>query len=413
MSKPDVTIVGAGIIGLATAANLLQRGYRVTIIDREGPAAGASQGNAGAIAWTDVAPLASPGLWKQAIKWLMDPLGPLTVRPAYAVKILPWMLRFMAASNHSRMKRSTQALAALNAEAWPSWERLWRVSGTHNQVRKDGCLELFDTVSSLKDAHSGWEEQRAFGIDVQELDLTAIRDMEPALSDRVVGGALVPEWAQVDDPKLLCLSLADWLKSQGVSFDVGDVVNVQSGSSGPELTLADGRTVHPDRLVIACGAWSKKLAAQLGDKIPLDTERGYNITIPEPGVTVNRFIMLPGHGFVLSPLSTGLRVGGAVEFGGLDLPENWKRVDAMVAKARRFFPDLKTEGGKRWMGFRPSIPDSLPVIGPALQADGVFYAFGHAHHGLTEAAVTGEMITDMIDGATPSVDPNPFRADRF
>jgi D-amino-acid dehydrogenase len=413
MSKPDVYIVGAGIVGLATAANLLQRGFRVTVLDREGPAAGASQGNAGAIAWTDVAPLAAPGLWKQAFKWLMDPLGPLTVRPAYALKILPWMLRFLAASNQTQMERSTKALAALNAEAWPSWERLWRVSGTHNQVRRDGCLELFDTRKSLEEARPGWDQQRRYGIQVEELDLGTIREMEPALSDRVVGGALVPDWAQVDDPKILCLSLADWLKGQGVAFETGDVARIEPQGAGALLTLGDGRTLTADRLVIACGAWSRKLAAQLGDRIPLDTERGYNITIPEPGVEVKRFIMLPGHGFVMSPLSTGLRVGGAVEFGGLDLPENWKRVDAMVAKARRFVPDLKTEGGKRWMGFRPSIPDSLPVIGPASGAAGVYYAFGHAHHGLTEAAVTGEMITDMIEGKTPAVDPASFRADRF
>ncbi|WP_420413458.1 NAD(P)/FAD-dependent oxidoreductase [Roseibium sp.] len=413
MSKPDVYVVGAGIIGLATAANLLQRGYRVTILDREGPAAGASQGNAGGIAWTDVAPMAAPGMWKQAFKWLMDPLGPLTVRPAYAHKILPWMLRFLAASNPKQMERSTKALAALNAEAWPSWERLWRVSGTHNQVRKDGCLELFDTQASLDGARPGWEEQRRFGIQIDELDVRAIRELEPSISDKVVGGALSPEWAQVDDPKALCLSLADWLKGQGVTFDIGEVSKAERQDDGAALTLKDGRTIVAGKLVIACGAWSKKLAAQLGDKIPLDTERGYNITIPEPGVTVNRFILLPGHGFVVSPLSIGLRVGGAVEFGGLDLPENWKRVDAMVTKARRFFPDLQTDGGKRWMGYRPSIPDSLPVIGPASSGYGIYYAFGHAHHGLTEAAVTGEMITDMIDGKAPTVDPEPFRADRF
>lgn len=413
MSKPDVYVVGAGIIGLATAANLLQRGYRVTILDREGPAAGASQGNAGGIAWTDVAPMAAPGMWKQAFKWLMDPLGPLTVRPAYAHKILPWMLRFLAASNPKQMERSTKALAALNAEAWPSWERLWRVSGTHNQVRKDGCLELFDSKGSLEDARPGWEEQRRFGIQIDELDARTIRELEPSISDKVVGGALSPEWAQVDDPKALCLSLADWLKSQGVTFDIGEVSKAERQDDGAALTLKDGRIIVAGKLVIACGAWSKKLAAQLGDKIPLDTERGYNITIPEPGVTVNRFVLLPGHGFVVSPLSIGLRVGGAVEFGGLDLPENWKRVDAMVTKARRFFPGLKTEGGNRWMGYRPSIPDSLPVIGPASSGNGIYYAFGHAHHGLTEAAVTGEMITDMIDGKAPTVDSAPFRSDRF
>lgn len=413
MTKPHIHIIGAGIVGMATAAVLVQRGYSVTILDREGPAAGASQGNAGAIAWTDVAPLAAPGLWKQALKWTLDPLGPLTVRPSYVPKILPWMIRFLAASNPGQMARSTTALAAINAECWPSWERLWRVTGTHNQVRKDGCLELFDTPASLAKARSAWGEQRRFGIAVQELDGAAVRDLEPDLSDRVVGGALVPDWAQVDDPHILCLAIADWLNGQGVQFQSAAVERVETKSDGTCLHLASGETLLAAKVVIACGAWSKTLTGQLGDKIPLDTERGYNVTIPDPGVRVNRFIMLPGHGFVMSPLSTGLRVGGAVEFGGLKLAPNWKRVDAMVTKARRFFPKLTEEGGKRWMGYRPSIPDSLPVIGPATRAPDVFYAFGHAHHGLTQSAITGEMIADMIEGKSPAIDPAPFSAGRF
>jgi D-amino-acid dehydrogenase len=218
---------------------------------------------------------------------------------------------------------------------------------------------------------------------------------------------------QVDEPKHLCLSLADWLKTQGVTFATGEVARLLPSETGCGLVLKDGSIIDAERLVIACGAWSKTLAGQLGDRIPLDTERGYNITVPEPGISVKRMIMLPGHGFVLSPLSTGLRVGGAVEFGGLKLPPNWKRVDAMIAKARRFYPGLKDEGGKRWMGYRPSIPDSLPVISPASRHERIFYAFGHAHHGLTQSAITGELIADMIEGMRPVVDPAPYRADRF
>ena len=413
MSKERIHVVGAGIVGMAVAANLIQRGFEVTIVDREGPAAGASRGNAGAIAWTDVAPLAAPGLWKQALKWLADPLGPLTVRPAYIVQILPWMVRFMAASNPRQMAKSTKALADLNGAALPAWERLWRASGTHNQVRRDGCLEVFDSEASLQKARAGWQEQRDYGIQIEELDAGAIRDLEPDLSDRAIGGALVPDWMQVDDPRILCLSLADWLKAQGAEFLVGEIDRLEPNDAGCGLLLKSAERIEAKHLVIACGAWSKALADQLGDGIPLDTERGYNITVPEPGVSVKRMIMLPGHGFVLSPLSTGLRVGGAVEFGGLKLPPNWKRVDAMVAKARLFYPDLKTDGGDRWMGYRPSIPDSLPVISPASRHKRIFYAFGHAHHGLTEAAVTGELIADMIEGKTAAIDVSPFAADRF
>ncbi|MHA7776514.1 NAD(P)/FAD-dependent oxidoreductase [Roseibium sp. M-1] len=413
MSKGYVHVLGAGIVGLAAAASLVQRGYKVTVLDREGPAAGASQGNAAAIAWTDVAPMASPGLWKQALKWLADPLGPLAVRPAYALQILPWMLRFLAASNSAQVARGTRALVALNGAALPAWERLWWVSGTHNQVRRDGCLELFDTEASLRSCRAGWDEQRHYGVRVEELSSDALREIEPDLSDRVVGGALVPDWVQVDEPKVLCLTIADWLKAEGVEFKTGEADRLVPRPDGCDILLKDGKQMSAGKLVLACGAWSGRLARQLGDRIPLDTERGYNITVPQPGVRVNRMIMLPGHGFVMTPLSTGLRVGGAVEFGGLHLAPNWKRVDAMVAKARLFYPKLDAEGGTRWMGFRPSLPDSLPVISPASRHEHIFYAFGHAHHGLTQSAITGEVIADMIDGMRPSIDPAPYRADRF
>jgi len=413
MSRPAVTIIGAGVVGLATAATLVSRGHPVTIIDREGPAAGASRGNAGGIAWTDVAPLASPGIWKQALKWMADPLGPLTVRPAYAIKILPWMLHFLAASSKTRVAASTKAIADLNGEAMPAWERVWKLTGTHNHVRRNGCIDVFDNAEKLAASRAGWQEQRDHGVQVTEISRDELLDLVPDLASHVVGGALVPGWAQVDDPLHLCRSLAGWLEAQGVEFLRKDVVAVVPVTSGAEIRLADGSVLKADKVLIACGAWSKKLATGLGDAIPLDTERGYNITIPNPGIELRHFIMLPGHGFVLSPLSTGLRIGGAVEFGGLDLSPNWARVDAMIKRAKGLFPKLDASQGERWMGFRPSIPDSLPVIGPSTASRDILYAFGHAHHGLTQSAVTGECIADLIADDQPPIDLTPYRATRF
>lgn len=413
MSKPAVHIIGSGIIGLATASVLVTRGHKVTIIDREGPAAGASRGNAGGIAWTDVAPLASPGIWLQALKWLADPLGPLTVRPAYALRILPWMLRFMAASSKSRVERSTQAIAALNGLALPAWERAWKQTGTHNHVRYNGCIDVVDSRARLEACRPSWQQQRDHGVEVNELSRDDLLDLVPGLSGHVIGGALVPGWAQVDDPLHLCQSIADWLQAKGVAFLKKDVIAVEATANGAEIRCADGGQISAGKVVIACGAWSKRLTAGLGDAIPLDTERGYNITVPDSGVDVRHFLFLQGHGFVIAPLSTGLRIGGAVEFGGLDLAPNWKRVDAMISKAKTFFPDLDASVGERWMGFRPSIPDSLPVIGPSTVSKHILYAFGHAHHGLTQSAATAECLADLIDGQTPAIDLAPYRADRF
>lgn len=411
--RSSVHIIGAGIVGLATAATLQARGHQVTLIERNEPGSGASRGNASGIAWTDVAPLASPGVWRKAPGWLLDPLGPLTIRPSYAPSILPWMLRFMAASRPAAFKRSVAAIAALNAEALPAWERLWADTGTGGRLRAEGCLDVFDKPGEVARARAGWQLQRDHGIEVRELSAAEIREMEPDLGPSVAGGAFIPGWAHLDDPHAMCLDLERVVRERGGQILRGDVVSIVGTDGGARLRMREGPVLHADKLVIACGAWSKRLASSLGEDVPLDTERGYNITVPEPGVAFRRFVMLAGYGFVMSPIARGLRIGGMVEFAGLKAPPNWARVDALVSRAKRVAPALSVDGGERWMGFRPSLPDSLPVISQSRRAAHVFYAFGHAHHGLTQAAATGELVADMVSGKDPAVDLAPYAVDRF
>ncbi len=413
MGRPSVHIVGAGVVGLALAAVLLQRGHAVTLIDRGAPGSETSRGNAAAIAWTDVAPLASPGIWRKIPGWLLDPLGPLSLRPSYAFTILPWMLRFVAAARPEQMRRSMTAIAALNGIALPAWEALWRASGSTSRVRREGCLDVFDDPGQLRRARSGWQQQRDHGIAVEELDGDAMRAMEPDLGAGVVGGAFLPGWMHVDDPHELCRDLEAYVIRACGEVLQGEIVDATSTEEGVCLRLRSGQALKAERVVFACGAWSRPFAKAFGDHVPLDTERGYNITVPDPGVSFRRFIMLPGYGFVLSPLSAGLRIGGAVEFAGLQAAPNWRRVDALVARAKRIVPRLRAEEGERWMGFRPSLPDSLPVLSRAKTAPNVYYAFGHGHHGLTQAAASAELMADLIEGRTPAIDMSPFRVDRF
>ncbi|WP_417766898.1 NAD(P)/FAD-dependent oxidoreductase [Stappia sp.] len=410
---PHVTILGAGVIGLATAATLLGRGHAVTVIDRGEPGGATSRGNASGIAWTDVAPLASPGIWRKAPGWLFDPLGPLSLRPSYAISVLPWMLRFVAASRPASWRRSISAIAALNAAAVPAWERLWSETGSGGRVRREGCLDVFDKPREIAAARAGWQLQRDHGIEVHELSGDAMREMEPDLGPGVAGGAFIPGWMHLDDPHGMCLDLAAHVRARGGTIEAGEAVHVGRSGDGTVLRLRDGPVRKTEQLVIACGAWSRRFATALGEDVPLDTERGYNITVPEPGVSFRRFVMLAGYGFVLSPIGPGLRIGGAVEFAGLDAAPNWKRVDALVTRAKRVVPGLNTERGERWMGFRPSLPDSLPVISPSRTTPGVTYAFGHAHHGLTQAAVTGDLVADLIAGRAPAIDLSPYAIDRF
>ncbi|MTI16642.1 FAD-binding oxidoreductase [Rhodobacteraceae bacterium RKSG542] len=408
-----ILIVGAGIVGLSSAIRMLELGYKVTLVDRKAPGSETSSGNAAGIAWTDVAPLASPGVWRAVPSWLLDPLGPLSVRPAYGLSILPWMLRFSMASLPKQHARSTQFIAALNALALPSWERLWERTGTKGRARYNGCLEVFDKPSQVQNARAGWDKQRNFGIKIEELDGNQLRELEPDLSEDVCGGAFLPQWANVDEPYGLCQDLARFFLESGGTFEQQEVRSIDANDQSASLTLADGSVISSDNLVVAGGAWSRPLAAMMGDRVPLDTERGYNTTIGNAGVSLKHMVMVPGYGFAMNQLSSGLRVGGAVEFGGLKLDPNWKRVDALLSRAQRILPNLQENDGKRWMGYRPSLPDSLPVIGPSRKSDRVVYAFGHGHHGLTQAAATAELVGDLIQGTAPSIDFSAFSAQRF
>jgi D-amino-acid dehydrogenase len=240
-----------------------------------------------------------------------------------------------------------------------------------------------------------------------------LAELQPGLSPGFVRGTFVPEWRTVSDPFDFATALARAVAGRGARFIRGDVSAVVPLADGAAIRMADGLSLSAAAVVIAAGAWSRRLSDTLGDRIPLETERGYNTTLPKGAFDVRRQLIFGGHGFVITPLSTGLRVGGAVELGGLDLPPNFARSAAMLAKAETFLPGLKPEGGREWMGFRPSLPDSLPVIGPSQASPRIVYAFGHGHLGLTQSAGTGRLVRELVCGETPSIDISPFRASRF
>lgn len=246
----------------------------------------------------------------------------------------------------------------------------------------------------------------------------ALNSPNCGLSPQFVKGTFVPGWKTVADPKLLGKAIWAYAESKGARFEKAELTGAYSmplarAEPGIGLRFRAGAPRRARRkLLIAAGAWSHHVARLFGDAIPLETERGYNTTLPN-AFDVKRQLIFSGHGFVVTPLDTGLRVGGAVELGGLDRPPNYARSKAMLEKAKRFLPGLKTEGGREWMGFRPSLPDSLPVIGRSRNVSTIFYAFGHGHLGLTQAAATGRLITDLVLGKTPYIDLSPFSPQRF
>ena len=408
-----VAIVGAGIVGVTVAHALLDEGHSVDLIDREGIAAEASRGNAGWIAHVDILPLASPKVWRHVPRWLVDPLGPMSIRPAYLPRLLPWALRFIAASRPTVIERNTVALSALQVRALPTWEKRLAALGLGAMLRHSGALYVWSSA----DVHASMpvlaKHQASLGIAVELLDAADVRRLEPALGPFAIGGALYPSGAHVSDPLEITDAVGQAALARGAAFVRGAVTAIVPTELGIVLRSPRVQDRIYDRVVVAAGAWSRPLAAMLGDKVPLDTERGYNTTLPSGSLGLTRPIAFEGHGFVTTPLATGDRIGGSVEFGGLTAAPDYARVDAILGRARRFLPGLGKVEGTRWMGFRPSLPDSLPVIGPASADRRAVYAFGHGHLGLTQAAVTAELVAALVAGREAPIDLTSYSPKRF
>ncbi|MBA3324527.1 MAG: FAD-binding oxidoreductase [Rhodobacteraceae bacterium] len=408
MDRPDLIVIGAGVVGLSAALAAQSRGLRVRVIDREGPAAGASAGNAGAFAFSEILPLASPRIMRQAPRWLLDPLGPLSVPPSYALKVAPWMLRFWRASRPAQVRASTVAQAALMTLSRAALEAFLEREGLTAMLRRDGQIQVYEGEAEFRASLPSWQARAEHGIAFRHLEAREIVEIQPGLSPQFTHATFTPCWYSITDPRDYTLALAERVRARGGEIVIAEATALRSGFVG---TTA-GRMEAP-RVVLAAGALSHRLARTAGVRIPLETERGYNTTLPAGAFDLRVPITFGGHGFVVSRLSSGLRVGGAVELGGLDLPPNFARAEAMLKKAARFLPGIRTEGGRQWMGFRPSLPDSLPAIGPLPGRPDVICAFGHGHLGLTQSAGTAEIVADLVTGRTPGLDMRPFSPARF
>lgn len=409
---PDLAVVGAGIIGITAALAAQARGLSVVILDRDGPAAGASAGNAGAFAFTDIFPLASPGILRKAPFWLFDPLGPLSIPPRYAARIAPWMARFAAATLPARFRRATAAQTALMDLSRSTLHPFLKDTGTEAMLRSEGQLEVYEGRRQFEAALPGWAARAAHGIDFRHIgraeDIAAI---QPGLAPAFTHATFTPGWLAIRDPLEYTLTLARLFQNRGGRIERTEVMALEPGLA-IGMRHAGGVTAAR-HVLIAAGAHSRTLAACLGDAIPLETERGYNTTLPEGAFDLRTQITFGGHGFVVTRIGDRIRVGGAVELGGLNLPPDFRRSRVMLAKAKRFMPALQTQGGAEWMGFRPSLPDSLPVIGRASRSPNVLYAFGHGHLGLTQATGTARIVADLLTGQTTATDLSPFSPTRF
>ncbi|WP_353621239.1 FAD-binding oxidoreductase [Labrenzia sp. R4_1] len=409
----DVIVIGAGVIGISAALALQADGRKVTILDRQDSSPRASDMNAGAFAFADIMPLAAPGIMRKAPKWLLDPLGPLSVPPAYAFKILPWLVRFWRASMPDRYQKSLAAQASLMELSHDALERLISDTSAEELIRRDGQLQLYESEREYQASLPGWELRRKHGVSFKLLkSQEEIADIQPNIDSRFSFAGFTPDWINTCDPAAWLSHLTAAFRTRGGNLIEANATQLRSTGDGVEIYAANG-THCASHVIVAAGAWSHHLAKTLGDTIPLETERGYNTTLPATDFDLKTHLTFPGHGFVVTRVKDGIRVGGAVELGGLKLPPNYKRAEILLEKARSFLPGLDRTTGKQWMGFRPSLPDSLPVIGPSSKDERVIFAFGHGHLGLTQSAGTAELVRALANKTQPTINLAAYSPGRF
>jgi len=404
-------IVGAGIVGICSALYLQREGHEVVVIDRSGPGAGTSKGNAGVFANGHVVPIGTPGILKRVPRMLLDSTSPLTLRWSYLPSIAPWLIRLLAASTPRRVEAISRALAALLAPASDSYRPLLKSAGAEDMVQRRGWLILYETEESRRAAQSDLDLRRRRGIRWEELEEGTIRQLAPAVRPGPIWGVMLPDCEHTIDPYRLTVALAEDFVARGGTVMRGNVRTGIDQDGKPEVTTDTGLIAF-DRLVIAAGPWSRTLLRGLGDDAPLDTERGYHVMLAND-IDLRIPLLSADNKFSMTPMTEGVRLAGTVEFAGLEAPPNPKRWNIMADRARALLPGLKPDQRSTWMGFRPSMPDSLPVIGPSLRHPNVFYAFGHGHLGLTLGAVTGRTIADLIANRSPAIDVNAYRINRF
>ena len=407
-----IGIVGGGIIGCATALHLLDQGHKVTVLERDAGGLPASVGNAGILAVPEIDPIARPGMLLAAPKWLLDPLGPLTVRWQDLPALMPWLTRFLLASRPAKVARAREALAFLLKTAAADHQAMGAMAGISGHIRKTGALTVFDTKAARDKAFTHEAANAALlGCNVEKLDVDEARARVPALKGTFAGGIFNDGYETFQYPLTLLRRLQSQLRERATFIDA--TVNAVEWSDAGVSVRTGAENAHLfDKVAITAGVWSKTLVERLGLKVLLESERGYNTTFVNPSMTLEMPVFFSEHGFVATPFENALRVGGAVELAKPETAANYARAAAMRRKMRRYVPDLPREGGTEWMGRRPSTPDSLPVIGLHPGDPRIAFAFGHGHLGLTLSATTGRHVASLLSGER-NPDLKPFSIARF
>jgi D-amino-acid dehydrogenase len=408
----DVLVIGAGVIGMTIAQQLLATGRSVMLVDSGKPGHGASYGNAGTIADYAIMPVGSPAVLRDLPALFFNKNSPLSIRRAALFSLAPWLVRFLFQSSAGATQKNIAALASIVVDAAPRWRALARQIDAQDTVCARGCLYLYETSASFNRGKQDIAYRQTLGVKGEMLNPQELGQLEPRLTDLNGGAAYFPDAIFLSDPGRVMALLYHYILQAGAEFYQAAAVTITRQSSGLRVVLSDGAVVRAHQVVIAAGAHSRDLARQAGDKIPLDTERGYHLEYDTEEELLQRPACGHAQGFYMCPMRGRLRVAGTVELGGLNPKLSQHRLDNLQRGVARYLPGLG-EPSRSWLGFRPSIPDSRPVISASKMGSDIVYAFGHGHIGLTLAPITAEMVGAIIAGTTAPVALEDFSAQRF
>ncbi len=410
-SSLKIGIIGAGIQGICNALFLQKKGYDVTIFDKREPGSpAASYGNAGHFSPYASVPLNRPDVLTDIPAMLMSSSGPLALKWGYVPKMIPWFLKFLGNCSTKKMMHTAKYMHQILDLAIPAYDELFDEIDLGNLVEQNGIMYIWND-QNLKSRELEINVRKELGVKQQILTPKEIHDLEPHIKPFYHGGVFYSYAKHARNPGKILLKLFGLFLKKGGNFLKLEVKDLQFNNEKP-IIKSETQLFNFDKIIIACGAFSKKLTDKLDEKIPLDTERGYHIHFKGCDHLLSRPVIFSNRGFGITPMEQGLRVVGTVEFGGLKNPITKSRINNLVNNAKYMFDGLPKHDDE-WLGFRPSLPDFLPIIGPSKNYKNVFYSFGHHHLGWTLGAISGKIITRMISNENSNLDLKPYSSLRF